>query len=312
MGKENYAMGDVIEFRPRQIELNASGIDSRVQELFPQDSPIFFKTHEAVAGYKGSKQWYEYPRFKSIVRIIDGEPVPIGMVGKKFKVVPTQDICQSVERAIVRALPDNLLQDVQVRDNMSYEGSNCFRDYQFPNLTTDVGRYSNVAFRILMFNAYDGSSTYRLLTGAIDGWCSNGMIFGDYSVFSRRHTANLEADAADEHIIRALDVYCERTMQWKRWAERHITDGEVEDLLKVLPISELRERQLLERYKVELLAHGETLWALYSAMTSYSSGNEVTFPVRKTGLDNVAAVLLEREKAVSLWTQHKAFKQLAA
>ena len=63
MGKENYAMGDVIEFRPRQIELNASGIDSRVQELFPQDSPIFFKTYEAVAGYKGSKQWYEYPRF---------------------------------------------------------------------------------------------------------------------------------------------------------------------------------------------------------------------------------------------------------
>jgi hypothetical protein len=55
-----------------------------------------------------------------------------------------------------------------------------------------------------------------------------------------------------------------------------------------------------------------TVWSVYSALTQWGSHASDQFKVRNTGADNVAAVLADRETAVTRIVSSEAWQRFAA
>jgi hypothetical protein len=68
---------------------------------------------------------------------------------------------------------------------------------------------------------------------------------------------------------------------------------------------------MMEQFQTEAASRGQTIWALYSAMTFYSSHNSERFGVRNSSnVDNVAITLDTREREVSRVIDSDAWGQL--
>ena len=72
-----------------------------------------------------------------------------------------------------------------------------------------------------------------------------------------------------------------------------------------------RIKKMMEQLDLEAQQRGMTIWALYSALTYYSSHNSERFGVRNSAnVDNVAETLDAREREVSRIIEHPAMQAL--
>lgn len=71
-------------------------------------------------------------------------------------------------------------------------------------------------------------------------------------------------------------------------------------------------KTMMDQFEREAAARGRTVWAMYSALTAYSSHAD-QFAVRNSGnVDNVAVTLDGREREVSRIVGSENFLRLAA
>ncbi len=285
--------------------------------LFPpqtRESPILFDVYERPVFFKGSEdRYYESPNHKAIVRMIAGEPVQIGMVGKNYKVLKTRELCEAVEHELSMSLSPQEIEGVQVYDRTSHHGGLCFRQYVFPKIASTINERSTVAFRTVIVNGYDGSSSFKLYSGAIDFFCSNGMVTGSYDMMVARHTSGLTIPRVASTVKRTVEVFYKQADIWKKWAGKEITIDMARTCFQSIPnVSERRVEQLVHLYEIEVPRHGNTVWAMFSAATFYASHDAGDLAVRDTGTDHKAATLLGREKDVMQWQETQPFRQLAA
>jgi hypothetical protein len=279
-----------------------------------ETSPIMFDVYERDLSFSGTRTGsYKVESHKAIVRMLDGEPRAIGIVGKGFQVLKTKQLCESIHNDVVSTLTDEQRDGMKILDNASYHGAHCFRQYVFPNMKCEINDKSHSMFRIVLRNSYDGSSTFKLYSGAIDAFCWNGMVRGEYDGIVRRHTKGLTIPSVTERIQRSVKVYYEEASTWRRWAGKKISDDDARQCFAAIPgISERRLEQLFRQFHIEALVHGRTVWALYSAATYYASHNEGDFKVRQTGQDSQATTLMHREHQVMKWVDGVEFERLAA
>lgn len=287
--------------------------DTRYNALYPNSSELYFYAVERDNYWHGKDgNFRAIPGEKSIIRADKGSdgPFHLATVGQGYKVVQNRSLFNAIAEQFEQALSPEEVEGVKIHDSMSYHGRTCLREYQFPNarITGDTGR-SEIAFRTIIVNGFGGSSV-KLFSGAIDFFCTNGMIGGQFDAGYHRHTKNLQISHIVEKIRRSVDVFYKQADIWRKWMGKTISKDDAEQFLKEI-VSERLAAKLLRQYLIEAESHGFTVWALYSAMTYYATHNEGEFEVRKTDNDHTATTLLKRETDVADWTQTDAFKQLA-
>ena len=301
------------------IVSNTDEIKKLPEHYFPQESELYFDTYERPVYFAGknstnTNSMYQCDKFKAIVRMFEGTPKQIGMVGKNYKCLPTKDICHEAENEFCSVLTHNELKNVQVKDSISYFGGLCFREYIFPGIRADINSSkSDIAFRTIIVNGYDGSSTLKMYSGAIDFFCTNGMVSGVYSLVAKRHTSGLTVPKLTSGIKQSLVVFYEMADTYKKWVGKVIKDEDAKQCFEDIPgISDRRVEQFMHQFRIECLSHGRTVWALYSAITFYSSHSSGEFTIRETEQDHTVATLYGREQTVRRWIETDAFKKLAA
>jgi len=284
-------------------------------DFFPQESDLYFKTYERPLYYKGQTgREYQVPHHKSIVRTLDDEPHAIGIVGRNYKVLPMEDLCHHVEDTFCRVMTKEQLDGARTVDETSYYGGTCMRQYIFPNITEDIGsRVSKVGFRTVITNGYDGASPVKFYSGAIDFFCTNGMVSGVYDLIAKKHTSGLTIPSLTDKLDKSIAIFYTQSSQWKHWVGKEISDDDARLCFESIPgISARRIEQLHRQFQIECMTHGRTVWALYSAATYYATHAEGDFKVRDTGLDNRAVTLLNREKQIRSWLNTEQFERIAA
>ena len=286
-------------------------------EAFSSESDLYFDVWERPAFFSGtgeSPNYYEDPKYKHVVRLWKNEPISIGLVGKNYKLLRNRELCEGVEDTFMETMTDEELRGVTRRDNTSYLGGTSIRDYIFPNIATDIGsERSSVAFRTIIVNGYDGSSSFKLYHGAIDFFCTNGMVSGSYDMSGKRHTKRLQIPNLQNKLRKSIDIFYKQADQWKHWVGKVISDEDAEECFKAMPnISERRVQQLMRQFAIECQSHGRTVWALYSAATYYATSDAGDFNVRETDQDHTASTLLNRETQVRSWLNTEEFVALAA
>ena len=239
----------------------------------------------------------------------------LGAVQERYKIVQNHELFDSLASALDGAAPARALEGAKIKPSTSYGGRQAFADIAFPQLTEDLiqarGNATALTFRLLLWNSFDGSSPVRLAAGAIDGFCTNGMIFGSYDLFGRRHTKGFSQKDLSDFVGNSFVLFQEKITELRRETFKPIELTQAEDFLKK-NFSERRAAQLLERFAVESQERGQTVWALRSALTFYASHNSSQFAVRNTGQDSAAAVLYGRENEIASLFSSRDWRDLMA
>ena len=239
----------------------------------------------------------------------------LGAVLERYQIVQNQELFDSLARALDGAAPARALEGAKIKPSISYGGKQAFADVAFPRLTEDLvqarGNATALTFRLLLWNSFDGSSPVRLAAGAIDGFCSNGMIFGSYDLFGRRHTKGFNQKDLSDFVGNSFVLFQEKITELRRETFAPVEYEQAEKFLK-RNFSERRAAQLLERFAVEAQERGATVWALRSALTFYASHNSSQFSVRNTGQDSAAAVLYGRENEIASLFSSRDWRELLA
>tara|TARA_R100000781_G_scaffold105058_1_gene68857 strand:+ start:817 stop:1779 length:963 start_codon:yes stop_codon:yes gene_type:complete len=283
-------------------------------EVFSDESSLYFPVWERPCYFKGTDNFYEDPSHKHIVREWSGYPHSLGVVGKNYKVLHTKDVCEGVEDTFMEVMSDEELDNVRRTDSISYLGATTIRNYIFPNISADIGsRHSDIAFRTIIINGYDGSSSFKFYHGAIDFFCTNGMVTGSYDMIVKRHTSGLTVPKLTDRLRASVDIFYKQAEQWSHWVGKEISDEEAEKCFEAMPnVSERRVQQLMRQFRIECHTHGRTVWALYSAATFYSSTDSGEFSIRETESDHKASTLMNREQQVRSWISSDEFMEIAA
>jgi len=239
----------------------------------------------------------------------------LGMVKDRYQIVQNHELFESLASALEDAAPARALEGAKIKPSTSYGGAQAFADIAFPSLTEDLvqarGNATALTFRLLLWNSFDGSSPVRLAAGAIDGYCSNGMIFGSYDLFGKRHTKGFSQADLEEFVGNSFLMFQRKIQELRLETFKPVELEQAEKFLKK-NFSDRRATQLLERFAVEAQERGATVWALRSALTYYASHNSSQFSVRNTGQDSSAAVLYGRENEISSLFAGAGWRELLA
>ena len=277
---------------------------------------ILFPVAERRIGWQTRENTFEpVTSHKAIIRMTpDGEKVHVlNVVGSSYKLIHNRELFGVVEDTMRKEIHGDALRGVVVEDKVAGWGKLCYRQYVFPNIKCKLkqGARSDIAFRLIVQNGYGGSAL-RVHAGAIEFWCSNGMITGEYQSTYHKHTSGVSVQGIGNAVHRAVDAFVNAQDKWVKWSETPVKHEAAMELFRELATSTKLGDRLINQYMEETSARGHNLWAVYSALTFYASHAEDDFKLRDSVIeqDTVASTMLQRELTVAKWIESDAWHKL--
>tara|TARA_Y100000310_G_scaffold71589_1_gene67472 strand:+ start:10562 stop:11431 length:870 start_codon:yes stop_codon:yes gene_type:complete len=279
------------------------------REDFNANSPIFFpvKTVAEIDIIDQDGRSFNSDGFQAVVNEDTGDT--IGIHGSSYKLTPNAEIFPAFDEALKTSSLD--LTDLKVKDEISHDGGRTFRQYFFPAHMAAVKDSSDeIMLRLLVNTSYDGSSALKFQFGAFRMVCSNGMIVGTkFAQAYGKNTLNLKVNRIVTQLAAGIKGYLDETQQWIKWASNQITDAQATSVIQALPgINKKLEEKLQLMWKDEKDELGATQWALFNALTYWSSHDEV----RQSREANRPSIINQREERVRRTITSRPFLALAA
>lgn len=282
------------------------------QGILATQSPLLFTAYERPLWYEGKKgDKFDNTNHKALVRMINDKPVCLNVVRNTYKVVQNAELFDAINEGINAGLGKDANHNADVIDKVSYNGTQCFREYRFRDIQVRSPEQDDIAFRIIIQNGF-GSGSIKLYAGAIDFFCTNGMILGDYTRTYAKHTSSVQVSKFKEAVEMAVDLFWKNKHMYAALADQKVLN---DDLVQEWYEDKFGERlgaRLMHQYLIEKKQRGPTLWAVYSALTYYSSHDTGDFGLRSTGNDHVAATMVKREVSVQRAVSHASLMEIAA
>lgn len=278
-----------------------------------ETSPLLFKAYERPLWYEGkSGTRYDNTGHKALIRMKDDKPVCLNVVQNSYKVVQNDELFSMISENMVPAIGALEWNNKQIIDKVSYNGALCMREYRFPGIKVESPERDTICFRVIVVNGF-GTSAIKIIAGAIDFFCTNGMIRGEYVSQYAKHTSGLKIEKFADYVRGAVTVFWKDRDFWSQLRGAAIRDDNKVSKWLIEQFGERNGARLMHQYMIERGSRGgSNLWALYSALTHYSSHSDGAFQLRKTVNDHEAATMLKREQDVRRAVESEAFKELAA
>ena len=207
------------------------------------------------------------PNHKAIIRT-DTNQV-LGIHSLKYKLTTNDEVFGRLEEGLSRNFD---LAAAHVHTQLDKNGARTLRTYMFPEHQVDVGGGDSVAFELRAANSYDASHTFGLMAGGFRFACFNGMVVGAaLANVKKRHTASLDIDYVVASLNRAFETYEGNVQLWQRWVNTQITHEQASSIIKSVSTGPRMLETLTEQWHTESRSLGVTAWALYNALTSWST-----------------------------------------
>ena len=227
----------------------------------------------------------------------------LGIVGNRYGIAQNAGLYEMLTNAARETLPVNALKGMELKEVSSYSGAYTRFELAFPAMRVGIKQKNSetdLKFRVGISNTFDGNGSVRVFAGAYDQVCENGMCIGELVKQLARHTAGFTPGKFSEFISREMELYLTRAREFQKWANCEIDQDTAENVLKAAGLSERRTASMLDQFATESVSRGNSVWALYSALTFYASHNSERFNIRNSGnVDNAGASLEQREREVS-------------
>lgn len=241
----------------------------------------------------------------------------LGVVGKDFNCASHRDFFNRVQSNLIDSLTASELEGAKATYKVARDGAWAMCDMTLPSIerTVTTNRHrTTFGYRVIALHGVDGSCSNVVTFGAIDFFCTNGLILGNYSKLRRKNTSGFSLDTFIERLEESRDTFDRNIIDLQKWADTPLTgryERVKETLNELMP--ERRAAKMLDLYGREIATRGENAFALVSAFTNYSSHNEDNgFGLRKTETDTGAVSMWRRENEVSDWMSRPEFLSLVA
>ncbi len=240
----------------------------------------------------------------------------LGIVGHTFNCASHPDFFNSVWTTMTEHLPAHEMENAQVKWKSARHGAWGMMEVVLPNVKhkiTSRKHETEVAQRIVSLHGIDGSCSNQVFFGAIDFFCTNGLITGKYDKIRKKNTKNFSLENFEKE-LHMKDIQFEEQMgRLQRMADASL-EGKysmVEDVVKSMMADKPAEK-MLDLYRQELPVRGNNVFALFSAMTNFSSYADERngFKLRASDNDNAAITMWTRQQTVAQWTSSKEWDHL--
>ena len=241
----------------------------------------------------------------------------LAVVGHKFRCASHPDFFQRVQDTVRENLSVHDLADAVVRWKTGRWGAFAMMDLTLPNVKysiTTKKHQVDVAQRIIALHGIDGLCSNQVYFGAIDFFCTNGMISGDWEKVRRKNTANFSLNSFIDELEKAKVEFHEHGRKLQTWADKELSYSAVELLLPGIVGSKRTAEKMGALYLEEAATRGHNVYALYSAFTNYASYADERngFQMKASDNDNAAVTMFMREQKVTNWINSPSFMTLAA
>ena len=151
----------------------------------------------------------------------------------------------------------------------------------FPQIliTPQVG--DTVAFRVVIYNSYDGRAVLQQLVEAVRLICTNGMTRGDQRYNTRRkHTTNIDLSRESVKMQLGLDSFYESEARYQKWTRTPVLTSRVEGLFKKtltkkeggkFPYTVKTLDDLMLDWNRTSANMGRNVWSAYNVATAWAS-----------------------------------------
>ena len=241
----------------------------------------------------------------------------IGVVGNTFNCANHTDFFEGVHNTVTENLGEEQTDSMNIKWRIAKQNAWAMMDMTLPNVTARIQsdkHSTTIAQRIIALHGVDGSCSNQTYFGAIDFFCTNGMIRGEHDKIRRKNTANFSMDRFIRDLRESTQSFYAQSERLQGWANKPLYVGDVKAMLEALLKSDRASEKMFGLYNQEASVRGENVWALYSAFTNYASYADERngFNLRETGKDTQAVSMFHREHKVSQWIESKQFKELIA
>ena len=156
--------------------------------------------------------------------------------------------------------------------SMKGNGSRTAIRYRFPDHEIELFDGDKQVMEIVALNSYDGSWAFQSMVGAYRLICCNGQVIGtDYATSYGRHTKNLDIQKAADKLRIAAETYDENVELWRTYPQIPVTIAQAILVIKGVSQSEKVQNQILKQYETEARTLGNNKWALFNALTYWST-----------------------------------------
>ena len=242
---------------------------------------------------------------------------PLGIVGKSFRCASHGDFFRGVVDTATETLSAQDLEDADFNFNTARNGAWAMLDITLPNVTSTIKTdkfETSIGNRIISLHGIDGSCSNQVYFGAIDFFCTNGMITGDHDKVRKKNTSNFTMNSFIYELNRARTDFYSQAEKMQVWAQTDLKYVDVSTLLDDMLGSKRKSEKMYSLYMSEAGVRGHNKFALYSAMTNYATYADERngFNLKQTGNDTQAMSMWSREQEVSKWVSDDRFALLEA
>ena len=240
----------------------------------------------------------------------------LGIVGDKFKSINHLDYFNGIKKVIQENRLPHHLDGAKVKISTARNSAFALIDITLPNVKHKVvtsRHQTEINERIIALHGIDGSCSNQVYFGAIDRFCTNGQIGGEFEAIKRKNTSGLILERLMQEVRDAKTNFDIRCQMMQKWADTPLNvDGKI--LLDSIIKSEKISKKMYELACQEISKRGKNVFALYSAFTNYASYADERngFNIRNTGFDTRAETMWRREQEVAKWISSPQFKSLVA
>ena len=243
------------------------------------------------------------------------EDKPIGIVGKSFNTTSHKIFIDGVENVIKENRNPYELENAKVKVSTAKDNAVIIADITLPNVTTKVTtdkHTTTIAERIIALHGVDGSMSNQVFFGAIDFFCTNGQIRGEYDKVRRKNTSNFNIDTFIDELQNAKQDFYAQSQKLQEWASIKLDGVDVSEIIKNIVKSDRKAEKMSSLYYNEVANRGANVFSLYSAFTNYSSYADERngFSLKNMGNDTESLSMWNREQEVSKWISSNEFKKL--
>ena len=259
---------------------------------------------------------YEKTRLASKKYVINKQTdEPLGVVGNSFNTTSHKVFFDGVEKVIKDNRNPYELSDAKVKVSAAKNNAVIIADITLPNVTTTVTtdkHSTTIAERIIALHGVDGSMSNQVFFGAIDFFCTNGQIRGEYDKVRRKNTSRFSIDTFIDELQNAKQDFYAQSKKLQSWANIKLDGLDVADIIKNIVKSDRKAEKMNLLYQHEVVNRGANVFSLYSAFTNYSSYADERngFKLKEMGNDTASLSMWSREQEVSKWISSNEFKKL--
>lgn len=216
---------------------------------------------------------------RAIVRTDTGDV--LGTHGGAYQMIRHGEVVDKMEQAARNS--NRLSRDYTHTQRVFENGAKMRGTIAFNDLVIEpqVGDY--IKFHVDYTNSYDGAWSIMIKAEGYRLWCSNGCANPKALSFDRnKHTSGFSLAGTQGKINNAITGFFDSEGIWQKYATQSVSQLEAETFLKAtlckrasnttqVKVNESKLEKLMGLFRVESNKLGSNKWALYNAMTYWSS-----------------------------------------